>query len=277
MKPSELAAWIRQARAQGADRFVLAQLIWKAEGEGTAPVRTYLAQEGDPAEMAEDAFQSARDDAGDTGGAQKYALFATREGEPIGRKVWRVSGVRFSDEGTLTEPPNAVGVTAMLMRHLEADKRIAVQKEAATFGVLERVIERLEGENNAMRARELDVLKLIEELSTNAHTRALELTKEVNRAELKHRAFTKLEPLVSMMGAKLLGVPMAPGSEASSALDSFLSSITEEQAAAMAQHLTQAQFISLQQLYKEGAEREAKREAAKKKHESEINGKAAAS
>jgi hypothetical protein len=271
MTPSDLASWIRQARTKGAERFILKHCTWNEGGEGAIGIRTYEAQAGDPKEMADDAIAFAREDAKDTGGQQRYALTAWKEGEQFERKLWRVSGERTSDEGSLSEPPNATGVLAQAMRHYEARERMAVQKDSATFGTMIRIIDRLQGENTALHSREFENLKLREELLTKAHERTIELIQENNRAELKHRILTRAEPLIAGAASKLLGMPLAPGAEASSALDAFLASIRPEQVERMieAKVLDPEQFFALQMLFKEGSARAEKREELLKKQEAE--------
>lgn len=271
MKPSELAAWIRQARAKGAERFILRHLVWREDGEGSAGIRTYDAQAGDPTEMAADALEAAREDAKDTGGMQRYALQAWKEGDAFERKIWRVAGERTSDEGSLSEAPNATGVLAQAMRHFEARERMAVQKDASTFGTMIQIIDRLQTENTTLHTREFENLKLREELLSDAHRRTIELTRETNTAELRHRVFTKLEPLIAAGASKMLGMPLAPGAEASSALDAFLASIRPAQVEKIIelQVFDPEQMLALQMLFKEGAERAAKRDEVAKKHEAE--------
>lgn len=125
MNAAELGAWVRAMRARSeACRFQLRHLTWAADGEASVPVAELAAD--DAKALASEALASAREDARDTGGPQRYMLAATTpDGVLLGRKVWRVAGELTSPEAAApSEPPTPAGITAQLMRHKEAGERL---------------------------------------------------------------------------------------------------------------------------------------------------------
>lgn len=264
MKPAELAAWVRAMEAKGAERFTLRHLVWTdGGGESLAMVNAWPAGD-DAAELARGALAAASEDAADTGGAQRYGLCAEGpDAAPLGRKVWRVLGARYSEEGSLSEPPTTVGQISMLMRHTEAKERTALMMVPKVLEQYAALIDRYAADVERYQAREVQMLELRERLMSAEHERTLALREQEEKLALRSRALEKLEPLWPMLAAKVFKTPLAPGDQASSALDALLSSISTDQADRLATVFSPEQLIALQELYKEGAERQAKRDAAK--------------
>lgn len=267
MTPGELAAWID---AQGRRRddpvtsYGLRHLEWHASGERSGTVTDFDPADGAQS-IAQAALDAARQDASATGGPQRYALVAVGSGGPVARKVWRVAGERMSDEGAMSEPPTLVGLLAQLMRHLEAKERTHHQGLGTVLSAYQSLLERAHGRIDGLERLELERAELAERLRSQAHDREIQAAEAASQHELRSRMLARIEPVIPMLTSKLFKLPLAPGDQASSALDQLLSTITPDQVGELERVLTDGQRAALAALYAESHARWAKQEDARSK------------
>jgi hypothetical protein len=273
MRPSDLAAFLLSMHARGASEFVLYHVGWAPGGTERLERVGPFSFDGDAAgaeQAAEEVIAAAEDDAGATGGTQTYGVWASHQGVDIGRKKWRVHARAESQSagGELapSEPANPTGWIAMVMRHAEASERTRAAEREAVLTHAYRMLKVQAEENADLRresrkhaARALEVFAQIEELISARHARDLEASREAREKDAQQRMLAHLEPAVSMVVSKMLGMPTVP-IEAVPTLDRFLESITPEQFEVIARTLSSEQMITLQGIYRERSEANKKRE-----------------
>jgi hypothetical protein len=232
-------------------------------GDGTitpcARMAINATTEGELGELAARNYQQACEHAEAFPTPQTYQL-AIRELDaerpPVVRATTLFRVAASTPIGALspTEPPSLIGVTAQLMRHLEAANRTNQALLTASLTTMARELDRKDrrlAELEGARSASLDTLEAI---ATRVHER------EIDRAQLERGEARKDEALRSL---KLIGPPIVaaiagklglPANVAGSAhhegLVQWLKSLTREQLAAILASGTPAQQAAVLGAYK---------------------------
>lgn len=250
---NELAQWVAQQIADGCTRVILRQ---RAEDGGDSLVREWPL-EGDARELAAVVYKRAQEEGRHFRGRILYGAFSYQERDYVDRCFFTVNG--GDDEGGhfgQREGASLAGVTSQLMRHNEANARLAVGQTLdvishykAMLAARDKRIEELEG-------KFFEVMAMYEKLNSMQHERELELLK-VGRQEKNQDFLREQFGVVAPVVLKKLvgGLGGGKGGDGSAAilgeetLSRFLGSLTEEQQAAILSKLTLQQQIALQEIY----------------------------
>jgi hypothetical protein len=209
-----------------------------------------------------DLEQAALDDCEGTGGVQKYVVQALDEGKHvISRLTLRYTAVRTEEEASgydgESEPANALGITAQLMRHVEVRERIDKAGWGNIINTQRLTIEALTEQVTALQQKHLDMLEMVEEMTQAKHERELALLKETNAAEIKQRIGRTVTALLPAVAKKLTGADIGPVTDPETlSMRELLETLTEEQIERLMPILTPDQTMSLLSMMKGQAEKE---------------------
>lgn len=130
--------------------------------------------------------EALENDADGLGGVQRYVLLALHEGRPISRLPLRVASATddgMSGEPLESEPANAKGLLAQLMRHNEVQSRMFAMSMGQVVSTMQRTIARLQDTVEQADERRLAAVDVAEQMLTKQHERAaLTQMVEDNRA-----------------------------------------------------------------------------------------------
>lgn len=223
--PFKLEVWVRSQCARGADAFALALVARLDQGDQLSPVDDWPA----PAPTEAEAFvalvqeQATADAAAFPGRVCNYLLTAQKAGRPTNSRRFTARGQEGATFGGMSEPPTSHGVTAMLMRHLEAERRLSIESKISALDDMKRVldvsIEMLKTSQTdaaALRARELETVNLYARLQAGSQGFELEKAKltaeQASSAEARQRFWGIATPvLLAKLGAAPLLPPGPPG------------------------------------------------------------------
>jgi hypothetical protein len=191
-------------------------------------------------------------------GAQRYALHVYRANAPessAARYAFVIAAVDLDERaaGFESEPPTATGLTAMLMRHLEAKERVFVTTMGTLIHGMRDRNESLEAENRELRASRLKTLELVEQVQSMAQEREIEAKRAEAQIEALRSVAGDVKLLLPALAARLSGAGKGAGAGgdadlAKSAITRLLGSLTPAQQAKIAETLTPAQQIALMEL-----------------------------
>lgn len=203
------------------------------------------------AELAAEVFVTATEDADGHLGLSSYCLYGLKgtskhERSPVIR-LRNQSG----DDGSLedTEPATTTGVTAQLMRHLEAIQRSSLQKDEiharATTEIIRSQNERIA---HYEKFHWENVLKA-EELANEKESRELNRLRSIAKDKRLDDAFKTMKPLVPLLLSKWTGLPAGAKPELTmEALKSLMSNITPDMMTQIA-NILGPQSLALAELY----------------------------
>lgn len=221
-----------------------------------APVHTFSLEdmdEGGLADVVDAVDQALTTDAGGLSGLQRYMLVCVAgEGDEqrmLGRLPVRYRGQAADDDADDTvssEPANARGLLAQSQRHTEAFARMAISQTATIAGVQERMIARLAEMNERLTEKHVEVLQLVEELSSEKHTRAIETTREEGKQATRQIFAKQMMPMLATLVRKYTGGSPAGALPAEVVqVKTLFESLTEEQQVQLQSILTPAQVIAV--------------------------------
>jgi hypothetical protein len=147
----------------------------------------------------------------------------------------RVNSVEDEDIEDIDELPNKKGVLQMLMRHQEKTMRIAIGSVAKTMQHMSKQLEKKDERIEAMEARQMDMLKMTEDLISGRHARDLELRKLDREDQRKEQALGMLMNTLPVLATKVIGAhqaaQMAPGGPTplENVIEGLMGSVTQEQ------------------------------------------------
>jgi hypothetical protein len=260
----KLIEWLSsQTQRPGSVDVSLELELGHMNGDGTITpcARTAInaTTEGELGELAARHYQQACEHAEAFPTAQTYQL-AIRELDaerpPVVRATTLFRVAASTPIGALspTEPPSLIGVTAQLMRHLEASNRVNQALLTTTLTSMARELERKDrrlAELEASRSQSLDVLEAI---ATRVHEREIDRTRLERGEARKDEALRSLKligpPIVAAVANKL-GLPASVAGNAHvEGLTQWLKSLTREQLAAILASGTPAQQAAVLAAYK---------------------------
>lgn len=222
-------------------------------------VATFAVTESAPEDVEEllgrihDALEN---DADGLGGVQKYVLLAVREGQQLSRLPLRMAPDR-DDGGGLdpleSEPANARGLLAQLMRHNEVQSRMFAMSMGQVIATMQRTIARLQEASEVADERRLAAVDVAEEMLTRTHERqALTQMVEDNRAS-KSAVIEQVKaamPYVHLYLKRAFGAN--PGGGAPALVAKLAASLKPEQLAALDNVLTAEQLGLVEELLGQG-------------------------
>jgi len=187
-------------------------------------------------ELINELEATAVSDAGGVGGVQSYIIqsfFTKSKTRPGARFTFRVQGENEEDiDGEFSsEPPTLRGQLSQTQRHLEAVMRTSTMNTGHVMAMMQRTINRLADQNEALADDKLKTLEVLESLHSQKHERDLETRKAAHREELVEKGFDKLGLLMPVVVNKLTGRKMLPETASSKEMmiSAFLESLSPEQ------------------------------------------------
>jgi len=211
-----------------------------------------------------DLEQTALDDCEGSGGVQKYVIQGLEENGTttksiISRLTLRYTATRSEEETGFdsdSEPANAQGITAQIMRHNEARERIDKAAWGNIINTQRLTIETLTEQNAVLMQKHLDMIETIEELASARHQRELETMQETNKAENRQRVARTLTTLLPAVVKKLTGADIGPVTDPDTlSMRAILQSLKEDQLEQITAILTPEQSMALLSMVKGEAEK----------------------
>lgn len=146
-------------------------------------------------------------------GLQQYAVYAYCAGDSenhVSRFLLRMQGADNSDDDMVTETPDKGGLTAMSMRHTEAQAKINVSLVMTTQAAQSQLIAR----QATMLERLMDMrfasMEREEELVTRKHEREIELMQAESKAKAIREIGSKLGLFIPALMNKVAGQQLFP-------------------------------------------------------------------
>lgn len=143
------------------------------------------------------------------GGTQTYKIVAYHgdDPKPSARFVYRVDGSRdddeTEDEGS-SEPANAKGLTAQLMRHNETLMKTMMGSMSQIVNSMQRAMSRQSERIEIMERERWTNFQTMEQFASGAHERAMEMRRIELAEESKRAMIQKLGVLIPVVAAKML-------------------------------------------------------------------------
>lgn len=163
------------------------------------------------ATLVDDVVSRAQSDADGMGGVHRYELHIICDKKSTARFAFRMrSDDESHDEAPGDEAANNRGLLTQLMRHNEQQSRTMVNGIGAVVGMLNRTLERLQDENEALREERRKNWDLIDSAKGREHERELELMDAHRKGEREEMLFQKINTLFPIVLNKLSGKDMMP-------------------------------------------------------------------
>lgn len=204
-------------------------------------------------ELAAEVFVTASEDADGHLGLSSYCLYGLKGVTKFERSpVIRLRN-QNGDDGSLedTEPATATGVTAQLMRHLEATQRTSLQKDEIYARATSEIIR---SQNERIAHYEKfhweNVLKA-EELANEKEKREVARLQAVAKERRTDEALKVIKPLVPLLLSKWTGLPAGAKPEVQmEVLKQLMSNVTPEMMTKIA-NILGPNSLALAELYME--------------------------
>jgi len=181
--------------------------------EGMSPVRRWelggedsdMSDRGADA-LAKDIITTAQEECDAFGGRQQFALLVyDKDSKNVGRKVFNLQSDGELDEDVgPSESATPKGVTAQLMRHLERVQQISAGTTSELLAHYQQINHAQAVQLSAYQMRELEEMKMREDLISNKHARDLEMMREARVEELQSKAFHHFAGYVPLVVSKFL-------------------------------------------------------------------------
>lgn len=221
----------------------------------TAPVHTFNLEsvdENNLISLVRDIDETLTTDADGLSGVQRYMLICccgyNDDQQKLGRLPIRYRGEsQDAEEDALSsEPATAKGLVAQSQRHTEAFARMAMAQTASISTIQERMISRLAEMNERLMDKHVEVITLIEDLSSQKHLRDLEAKKQEGKDATRAMMVKQVLPMLATVVRKYTGATIPGGASAPEMLQirTLLEGLSEEQQEAMLSILTPAQTVA---------------------------------
>jgi hypothetical protein len=256
---SELAQWLERQIADGTTRIILRQ---KTDEGGDTLVREFPAEGGANA-LADTIYRRAHDDGRHFRGRSLYGVFAYRDRDYVDRFFFAVEGDQ-EQQHFGTREANLSGVTSQLMRHNEANARLAIGQTLDVIGHYKSLLAAREKRIEELETKYWKVTELYERLTSMQHERELETMRMAQSDKRQEFLREKLDMIAPVVLSKL-----APGAAKGAALGEellrqFLKSLSPNQMDAIVGSLKPEQAAVINEIYLAYGEREVAKEEAKK-------------
>jgi hypothetical protein len=196
-------------------------------------------------------------------GLQTYAIFAYYPGDQgyVPRKFFRVSpsDVEVQRDLAPSEPPTEKGLVSQTQRHLEAVLRTTSITQAQLFQTMQHELRRMAELNEKYAGQQIEFMVVVQDMIDNAHGRRLQERGEEAKLALQESALAKLEALVPVIINRIAGKQVIPEQDRSLMLmAALLEGMSESQQLAFYGNLSDAQRITLAEIFSEYEQRKKK-------------------
>ncbi len=204
-----------------------------------------------PEDIIDQIYDLANDDSHAFRGLVKYAVLAYADDGPyISRAFFSVEG-RGAESDLIeeSETPNEKGQMSQVLRHNEAYARLALSASNSLIHTLTRNMEKKDEQLNRLMDQHFKVIEAYEHLMDKTYERQLALRDQEKNEKLKDAILEKVGVFLPVLASKLLPESSTPviGEEH---ILSLISSLTEDQIAALGALLKPEQSASFIELYK---------------------------
>jgi hypothetical protein len=258
---AELASWLERQIADGATRIILRQ---KTEEGGDTLVREFpVLDAGGPPVLADLIQRRAHEDGRHFRGRSLYGVFSYRDREYLDRYFFAVEG-DHEQQHFGTREANLSGVTAQLMRHNEANARLAIGQTLDVIGHYKALLTAREKRIEELETKYWKVTELYERLTSMQHEREIETMRMAQDDKRNEFLREKLDMIAPVVLSKI-----APGASKGAALGEelvrqFLKSLSPNQMDSIVGSLKPEQAAVINEIYLAYGEREVAKEEAKK-------------
>lgn len=259
----ELAKWVDEQITLGATRLVLRHK--SEEGGPDQLVRDFpILDAGGPARLADIIRSRAHEEGRHFRGKSLYGVFAYRERDYLDRYFFTVEG-EMEAGSFLQRDATLSGVTTQLMRHNEANARLAIGQTLDVIGHYKSLLVAREKRIEELEAQHFKVVELYERLASMQHERDLE-TLRVQQTEKRNDFLReKLDMIAPVLMSKIVPGASKGGALGEELIRQFLKSLTPEQMQGIVGALAPEQAAVINEIYVAYGEREVAKEAAKGK------------
>jgi hypothetical protein len=255
-----LAQWVERQIADGATRLILRQ---KSEA-GEQLVREFPTLGESPNPLADAVYRKAEDDGRHFRGRSVYGVFAFRDRDYVDRLFFTIDG--DEDQAYFGQrEANLSGVTTQLMRHNEANARLAIGQTLDVISHYKALLAAREKRIEELESKYWKVVELYERLTSMQHERELEV-KRLEQADKRQEFLReKLDMLAPVLMSKI--VPGAnKGALGEELIRQLLKSLSPEQMQTIVGALSPEQAAVINEVYVAYGERELAKDEAKKKN-----------
>jgi len=231
----------------------------------------------DDAKLLAEILEVAREDAADVPGLTRYTLTAVLpSGRIIATTRLSLQGDGFSGGLELAEEPAGEAPLRQTQRHLEATQRLLHLVVGTSVETLTKTCERQALRIVELEAKEMELIKLVEEARDRSHERALEVDKARARHELEREVLEEAKQLAPMvttaLARRFLGAENVPTPNVPDSLERLLASVDEKRVAQIAQILTPTEQALFGQVFRDTLAKAEARDAARAKKSAATDG-----
>lgn len=250
---SELTQWVAEQRKAGADKLLLRRRTEDANGHEL--VRSWtLEGETNEAELAGAMLRTGHDEGRFFAGRSVYGVFSIAGRQPLSRYFFDVEGQESDTTFSVSaaREANLSSVTSQLMRHNEANARLAIGQTLDIVGHYKALLAARDRRVEELERKYTEVFLLHEKLLSMQHQRdmekrALEL-KEKNQDMMREKVGLLFPLVVDKLAPGAM--PNAGGSMLTSTIESFMASLTADQVGGILGVLGPEQGALIASLYK---------------------------
>ena len=260
----DLVHWLERQFQDNATRLVLRQRsddgIEQMVREFQVPIGTT-----DAHALALTIQQRAIEDGRVCRGRVVYGVLSFRGADYLDRFFFGVQGEQHEDPFAVTSRDATLGgVTAQLMRHNEANARLAIGQTIDVIGHYKSLLVAREKRIEELEAKYTKVIDLHERLSSLQHERDLEILRMKQSEKKREFLQEKFEMLAPVVLAKFFPGASKGAMLGEELLRQFLKSLSPQQMEGLMGTLSAEQFAVISEIYSAYGEKDIAREEAKK-------------
>ena len=257
----DLAQWLERQLAEGVTCIVLRQ---KSQTGAENLVREFSVDDaaGGATALANVIHARAADDGRHFPGRSLYGVFAFREGTYVDRFFFPIEGEEDEARFGLRDA-NLTGVTTQLMRHNEANARLAIGQTLDVITHYRSLLAAREKRIEELETKYWKVAELYERLTSMQHERELETLRLQQSDKRQEFLRDKLDMLTPVLMSKVMPGVAKGGALGEELIRQFLKSLSPAQMEAIVGSLSPEQAAVINEVYVTYGEREVAKEEAK--------------
>ena len=258
----DLAQWLERQLEDGVTCVVLRQ---KAQNGAENLVREFAIEEngGGATLLANTIHARAADDGRHFPGKSLYGVFAFRGGTYVDRLFFSVEGEEDEQRFGMRDA-NLSGVTTQLMRHNEANARLAIGQTLDVITHYRSLLAAREKRIEELETKYWKVAELYERLTSMQHDRDLEVLRLQQSDKRQEFLRDKLDMITPVLMSKVMPGVAKGGALGEELIRQFLKSLSPQQMEAIVGSLSPEQAAVINEVYVTYGEREVAKEEAKK-------------
>lgn len=257
----DLAQWIERQLDEGVTCIVLRQ---KNHNGAENLVREFGVEDaGGATALANVIHARAADDGRHFPGRSVYGVFAFKDGTYVDRLFFPVEGEEDESRFGLRDA-NLSGVTQQLMRHNEANARLAIGQTLDVINHYRGLLTAREKRIEELEAKYWKVAELYERLTSMQHERDLEVMRIQQSDKRQDFLKEKLDMLTPVLMSKVMPGSAKTGALGEELVRQFLKSLSPKQMESIVGALSPEQAAVINEVYVAYGEAEVAKDEAKK-------------